>query len=363
MADTLRVGIIGIDAERGWAREAHGPAVQAVAGLELAAVANRSQQAADDAALALGVDRAYGDPATLIGDASIDIVTVAAPVPAHHDLIAAALRAGKHVLTEWPLGTSTAQSEQIAAAASGSNLHTAVGLQSRLNPAVVRALALIRSDTIGPVLTVTVYSCTAGFGPVVPEAQLYLEDPATNMNLPSIQMAHTVDLAVHLAGALRPVAALATVQYPQLAVGDPARPHTRTIPDHMLVHGRLAGGGALAVQVVGGRPADGTPFRMDIVGRDGTLTLDGGAPRGFQAGLLGLCLDDEPVDIDSGQIGGLPDAVGNVACTYAALRDDIHHGTRTVPDFDHAVRLAHLVDGILAAAANGQTATASTQWP
>lgn len=96
---------------------------------------------------------------------------------------------------------------------------------------------------------------------------------------------------------------------------------------------------------------------LNIVGRDGTLTLDGGAPRGFQAGVLALRVNGEPVDVDPGQTAGLPDSVVNVACTYAALRDDITHGTRTTADFDDAVRLAHLVDDILAAAANGQTAT------
>ena len=355
---SLRVGIIGIDAERGWAREAHGPAVQGVAGLELAAVANRNQHAADAAARALGVERAYGDSAGLIADPSIDIVTVAAPVPAHHDLIVAALQAGKHVITEWPVGTSTAQTEQTAAAAAGTGLHTAVGLQSRLNPAVVHALELVRAGAVGPVLTATVYASTAGFGPVVPEAELYLESPEAGMNLTTIQMAHTVDLAVSLAGELTSVAALTTVQYPQLAVGDPARPYTRTIPDHVLLHGRLAGGGALAVQVVGGRPADDTPFHLSIVGRDGTLTLDGGAPRGFQAGLLALRLDGRTVDVDPGETAQLPNSVVNVACTYAALRDDINHGTRTTADFDHAVRLAHLVDAILASAAKRRTATA-----
>ena len=47
---TLRVGIIGANAERGWARESHVPAVQHLDGLELAAVANKGQEAADAAA-------------------------------------------------------------------------------------------------------------------------------------------------------------------------------------------------------------------------------------------------------------------------------------------------------------------------
>jgi len=363
MTKNLRVGIIGVSAERGWAREAHVPAVQALDGLELAAVATRTQETADAAGAAFGVKRAYGDPADLIADPDIDIVTVAASVPAHRALIVAALAAGKHVLTEWPVGTGAAQTEEIAAISDKSGLHTAVGLQARMNPAAVRAVGLIASGAIGRVLSATVYSSTAGFGRKVAPGDLSMEKPETGMNLTTIHTAHTVDFAVRLAGRLTSLAALTTTQYPELEVGDPPKPYHRTIPDHVLLHGRLADGGALAVQIAGGRPADDTAFRMDVVGEDGVLTIEGGAPRGFQSGLLSLSLNAEPVAVDDGETAALPDSVVNVARVYAALRDDIVNDASTAPSFDHAVRLSHLVDDILASAADGRTTTPTADWP
>jgi len=363
MTKALRVGIIGVSAQRGWAREAHVPAVQALDGLELAAIATRSQETADAAGVAFGVNRAYGDAADLIADPDIDIVTVAASVPAHRDLIVAALEASKHIVTEWPVGTSTAQTEEIAAIADRSGMHTAVSLQSRMNPAAIRGLALIESGAIGRVISATVYSSTAGFGRKVADGDLYLEKPETGMNLTTIQTAHTVDFAIRLAGRLTSLAALTTTQYPDLEVGDPPKPYRRTIPDHVLLHGRLANGGALAVQIAGGRPAHDTPFRMDVVGEDGVLTIEGGAPRGFQAGVLSLNLNAGPIEIDGGETRALPDSVVNVARVYAALRDDILSGAFTAPSFDHAVRLSHLVDDIRAAAADGRTTTPTADWP
>src|SRR3954451_1210926 len=177
MTGNVRVGIIGVHAERGWAREAHVPAVRALAGLELVAVATRSRESADAAAAAFGVDRAYGDAAALLADPDIDIVTVAASVPAHRDLIVAAIDAGQHVVTEWPVGTGTAQTEEIAAIADKAGLGTAVGLQARMNPAAVRARELVGSGAVGRVLSATVYSSTAGFGRVVGDDALYLERP------------------------------------------------------------------------------------------------------------------------------------------------------------------------------------------
>lgn len=362
MSSKLRVGIIGVNAERGWAGEAHVPAVQAVAGLELAAVAARGQAAADAAAAAFGVDRAYGDAQELIDNPGLDIVTVAASVPAHRELLTAALDAGRHVVTEWPVGTSTAETEQLAHTAAASGRHAAVGLQSRMNPAAVRARELIAAGEIGRVLTATIYSSTAGFGMQVSEGALYLERPETAMNLPTIQTAHTIDFAVYLVGHLTSLAAMTTIQYPKLAVGDPPRTERRTIADHVLVHGRLADGGALAIQVAGGRPPDNTPFTMQITGAEGVITLTGGAPRGFQAGRLTLQLNNAPTEVDTRETEGLPESVVNVAGVYAALRDDITTDSHNAPSFDDAVRLAHLVDDLLTAADTGQTVTPTAQW-
>ncbi len=255
MAKNPRAGTIGVSADGGWARESHVPAIRATGGLELAAIATRAQETADAAGAAFGVSRAYGDAGDLIADPDAGLVSVAAPVPAHRDLIVAALEAGKHVMTEWPAGTSTTQTEQIAAVSDQSGRRTAAGLQSRMNPAAVRALALIESGTIGRVLSATARSPTAAFGRRVADNALSLEKPETGMNPTTIQTAHTADFAIMLAGRLTSLAALTTIQYPEPEAGDPPRPFHRVVPDHVLLPGRLAGGGALAVQAAGGRAA------------------------------------------------------------------------------------------------------------
>ena len=217
-------------------------------------------------------------------------MTVGVPVPAHRELVLAALDAGKHVDTEWPVGTR---------AAARSGRHTAVDLQARANPAAVRTRELVASAAIGRVLNVTVRSSTMAFGPTVTRQSLYLEDPASGMNLTTIQAAHTVDLALHVAGSLTSLAALRTVRYRDLAVsgadGDAPPVFHRTVPDHVLLQGRFADGGVLAVQVVGGRPPGDAPFRLDIQGELGTLTLEGGGDRGLQAGVMQLRRDGKPV--------------------------------------------------------------------
>jgi predicted dehydrogenase len=272
---TLRVGIIGASAEGGWAREGHVPAVQGLAGLELVAVATNSQKTADAAAKAFGVPGAYGSGRELIRAGGIDLVTVATRVTDHRELVLAAIDAGLHVYSEWPLGRGVAEAEEMAAAARRAGIHAAIGLQLRGSPVVRRARDLIASGALGRVLSVSTYAATAGFGPDVPAPSLYLEDPANFANLVTIQGAHTIDLAIALAGALGEASALATAQYPEINPDGERR--QRVTFDHLLVQGRLAAGGTVSAEVAGGRPP-ATPFHLEVVGERGILRLDGGAP-------------------------------------------------------------------------------------
>lgn len=348
---TLGVGIIGASAGRGWAKDSHVPAVQHLAGLELAAVAGGNQEKSDAAARAFGARTAHGDALDLVRDPAVDIVTVAVKVPDHRALVLAALAAGKHVYCEWPLGRNVAETDEMAQAADAAGVRTAIGLQTRQNPAARRAKEMLGAGAVGRVLSARVYSSTVAFGPKVEDAMAFGEQADNGVTLVTIQGAHTLDLAWNLLGNLDGLTALATTQYPQVEIGKEARRQTRTIPDHLLVQARLAGSGALSVEVAGGRPIGATPFRLEVTGETGDLVLAGGAARGFQSGGLTLSVKGEPVTVDEGELAGLPEAATNVAGVYAALRDDILHGSATAPGFHHAARLARLVENVLASAA------------
>jgi predicted dehydrogenase len=348
MAAVLKVGIIGVNTSGGWAAEAHVPAVQAVDGLHLAAVAAGSQAAADEAARAFGVEKAYGDGLALIADPGIDVVTVATRVPGHRDLLLAAMAAGRHVYSEWPLGAGLQQACEIADAARSAGIQHAIGLQLRESPAVRMARDIVGSGALGRTLSVSVSSTTAGFGPDVPPQFAYLEDPATFANLMTIQGAHTIDLLIALAGPLAFMTALGSRQFPLIEVGEPRRPRERNTFDHLLMQGRHATGAPFALEVAGGRTGE-TPFHLDLVGEKGRLRLDGGAPRGLQSGRIGLIRDGDRQAVDEGPFAALSDAALNVAGVYAALRDDIRHGTSNVTDFGHAVRLTRLIEDALEA--------------
>ncbi len=353
MKQELRVGIIGASADRGWAKDSHVPAVQKLAGLELAAVATGKQETADAAARAFGAKAAYGNAKQLIQDSNVDLVAICVKVPDHRELVLAALAAGKHIYCEWPLGRSFDETEELAVAAQTAGVHAAIGLQTRVNPAALRARDLIAAGAIGRVLNTRILSSTVAFGPKVETALAFAENAANGVTLITIQGAHTIDLAIALLGKFDSMNALATTQYPEVEVGEvktEAKKQPRSTADHLFLHARVAGGSAVGIEVTGGCSPDSTPFRLEVTGELGSLLLEGGAARGFQSGRLSLSLNGKPQQVDEGETQPMSDTAANVAGMYAALRDDILSGTSSVPDFHHAARLTRLIDDVMSSA-------------
>ncbi|GES46067.1 oxidoreductase [Rhizobium dioscoreae] len=343
----LRVGVIGANAKTGWARESHIPAIQALAGLELAAVATSTPETAAQAEKAFGV-RGYSNGLELANAPDIDIVTVATRVPDHREMILAALASGKNVYSEWPLGRGYDETKELHMAAEAAKRKAAIGLQLRGSPTVRRAKELLDGGAIGRVLSANVYSSTAGFGPIVPEPYLYLEEPDNFANLITIQGAHTLDLIFTLFGETVVSNSLPSRQYPTIEAGQDRIVRSRTTYDHLLFQGLTGDGVSVAVEVAGGRAPE-APLRLEIVGEKGVLSLNGGAARGFQADRLSLFLNNQEQRVDDGELKDFPASAVNVGGIYAALRDDIENFSSTVAGFQEALVLTEKIEAVLTA--------------
>ena len=251
MTRPLRVGVIGANPNRSWAKDSHIPALRSLENVQLAAVATTSRASADAAAAAFGVRAAYDDPRALITASDIDLVSVCVKVPYHRDLVLAALAAEKHVYCEWPLGRDCGEAAEMAAAAGIRAVHVAISLQAHMNPAARRAAELIAAGAIGRPLTARIFSSTAGFAPRLPAAYAYLNKIESGANLITILGGHTLDLAILVLGGIDSLDALTTLQYPTVTLTDTGEQIQRTAPDHLLVQARMISGCALAVEVAG----------------------------------------------------------------------------------------------------------------
>ena len=102
--DKIRIGIIGANPGYGWSMRAHLPALLLLPGYELTAVCTSRPETAEESKKAYGAKMAFHDYHEMVKHPDIDLVSVSVRVPRHHEMVMAALEAGKHVFCEWPLG-------------------------------------------------------------------------------------------------------------------------------------------------------------------------------------------------------------------------------------------------------------------
>src|SRR5256712_12702110 len=134
-ARRIRVGIIGASPDRGWAAEAHIPALQSLpADFEIAALSTSRRESADAAARRFGVALAFDNHHDLVNRADVDVVAIAVKVPYHFELATAALNAGKAVYCEWPLGNGLQEAEALAALAKKQRVFAVAGVQAPAAP-------------------------------------------------------------------------------------------------------------------------------------------------------------------------------------------------------------------------------------
>lgn len=91
------------------------------------------------------------DVMDVINDPEIDAVVIATPVKSHFELAMAALKAGKHILVEKPMATSSAEIEEMEKVATEKKLTAMAGHTFIFNAAVRYVKELIDSGTLGEV--------------------------------------------------------------------------------------------------------------------------------------------------------------------------------------------------------------------
>ncbi|MFE2412697.1 Gfo/Idh/MocA family protein [Kitasatospora sp. NPDC059408] len=354
----IRVGIIGANPDRGWAVRAHLPALRALPQYEITAVGTSRPESARAAARAFGAAHAFTDAARLAGHPDVDLVVVTVKVPAHTELVGAALAAGKHVYCEWPLSRTTAEAEALAAAARGAGVHHVIGLQARYAPALAHARELVAGGSLGRITSVTVHAARGkGAGGLIPGWAAYTLDRANGAGTLEVVGGHTLDAVQHVLGGIEELTAVTSVSRSAYTVAETGATVVATSPDRLRLDGTLLGGARLSATVQDAQGVEaGT--RLEITGTEGALAVVStgpGGPAGIQIGELRLLRADAPggefreVSLpDRYRMPGIGrDAEGfNVARLYARLARDLRTGERGVPGFDEGVRVHRLLDAI-----------------
>lgn len=142
----IGVGIVGL----GFVGEkAHLSAFRSIPGAKLTAVADMDVARAKKAGEKAHLKSIYSNHKDLIADPNVDAVVVSVPTFLHPQFAKDAIRAGKHVLCEMPLGPTMAEAKEVVQEAEKAGVVFMPSLNFRFTPNFVKTKALIEKGAIG----------------------------------------------------------------------------------------------------------------------------------------------------------------------------------------------------------------------
>jgi predicted dehydrogenase len=118
-------------------------------GVEVTAIASRTQSKAEAFAARHGLKRSFGSYQTLVDSPDIDAVYVALPTSLHHEWASQALKAGKHVLCEKPLAENARLAQDLVHLASEQGRVLFEGMHVRFLDKLLRQRELVLSGEFG----------------------------------------------------------------------------------------------------------------------------------------------------------------------------------------------------------------------
>jgi predicted dehydrogenase len=354
MAKKIRLGFVGANVRANWASQSHYPALAASPDVELTAVCTTRAETAEAARKSFGAKLAFTDFREMVTSPEIDAVAVVVRVPLHYEPTKAAIEAGKHVYTEWPLGRNTAEAEELAALARAKGVQTACGLQSRVSPALLYMKEQVETGYVGEVLACHA-DCMRDGALERPSNRAWQRDVSLGANPLTIANGHVIDALRFVVGDFARVSCMVTTQAKQWYETDTKRWVDVTSPDNIMVSGKLASGAVASVHVAA-VPWAGGGVRMVIYGKEGTLLATGNVStqRGEMLRVQGAKRSHELRDMPiPGRFSWVPLEFPrgdpfNVGQMYALFAEAIRTGKKQerLPTFDTAVDLHRFLDAI-----------------
>jgi len=359
----FRVGIVGLSPGRGWAMGAHVPALRAlVDDFEIAGVANTSLDSAKAAAQAFGIPHAFGSVEAMASSPHIDVVAVTVKVPHHRRIVEAAIRHGKSIYCEWPLGNGLREAVEMADLARQHKTLAVIGTQAVASPEVAHVARLVKGGYVGQVLGSTYVGSGVVWGDEISESDAYAVDSEHGVTLLSVIGGHALSAVQSALGKIADVSALLEQRRRTVKVIETGATIPMKTADQLVVAARLEDGSPLSLHLRGGIPP-GTRLLWEIHGTEGDLRVtarNDDLPainisalkiEGIRKGERTLREIEVPAADRAEEQAGL---IGrNVASVYRMMARDLREGTRAAPSFDDAVKLHRLVAAVELAAQSG----------
>ena len=291
--ETVKVGIIGAG---GNTRSKHIPGLQAIDGVEIVGVCNRSQESSQRVADEFGIPKTYGNWQEVIADPDTNAIVIGTWPYMHCRATVAALRADKHVMCEARMAMN-AREAHIMRMASRQKTHLIAQIVP--SPMTLRVdntiKRLIAEGYLGDVLAI---EARAGGAFLDSESPLQWRQDFDLSGLNIMSMGIWYEALMRWVGEATRIMAMGKTFVKMRADADGVMRSVR-IPEHIDVVGDLACGAQLHIQVSSVAGLAGAP-EVYLFGSDGTLRFSGNKLYGGQKGDSEL----SEIDIPDSEAGG-----------------------------------------------------------
>ena len=127
------------------------PAAALAEDTSIVAAYSRDQDRAERFVRSHGAQASYTSVERLLADSRVDVVFIASPNHLHAEHAKLAAEAGKHVLVEKPMATTTSDAVAIIESCKVNGVKLAVGFQLRYHPGHIEARKLVQDGVLGQV--------------------------------------------------------------------------------------------------------------------------------------------------------------------------------------------------------------------
>lgn len=221
-----------------------------------------------------GFNRAGTDWRAAVEDPQIDVVDVLLPNVMHHDVVMAAIAAGKHVICEKPLALTGEQSREMADAAEQAGVVNQVGFNWRLTPAVQLAKKLIDEGAIGEIRGVRSFWLGEFFNePSIPLLWRFSKEQAGSGALGDLG-SHAIDFSRYLAGDIHSVSAVQAQYVSERELLDGSGMGTVDVEDTTCFMLKFTSGALGYIESSWSAPGRKSHAGFEITGSTGTITFD-----------------------------------------------------------------------------------------
>lgn len=269
MAATVRIGIVGAGNNT---RTRHIPGLQAVPGVELVSVCNRSRESSQRVADAFGIPKVYDNWRDLITADDIDAVVIGTWPYMHREMACAVLEAGKHVMCEARMAMNAAEARAMLAVSQAHPNLIAQIVPSPLTFRVDQAIQdLLADGYLGDLYAMTLRGSTGTFGDATAPLHWRQQQGLSGYNI--MNMGIWYEAAMRWVGPVTRLYARGKIFTPQRLDAETGQMGTVDVPDHLDIIADLPGG-AQATYTFSGVAGLGPGPGAWLFGSKGTLHFD-----------------------------------------------------------------------------------------